>query len=338
MTNDVDSGQLRRLATEILDARHPHHALGPELTAFTQILRRVAPFKIDPCNDIAAGETRTERGVALSPTMAAMCADDLGRTVNFIRGLHAAVHDKSHRSVDQATHVLYCGCGPYALLALPLMATTSPDDVKFTLLDIHERSIDSARTLIDQLGYSDHVLGYEVRDAAHYRIQPNEAPEVIVMEIMNACLEKEPQVAIARHLLGQAPEALLVPQSVRVEARLVNLAHEFSSADQPLPQRDRIPLGTVFELSAMTIKAWGDLGKDQLPASSIEVPANIPDGYDPMLFTVIQIYGEWSLSDYDSGLTLPKPLPVRGTLRQGGRIDFTYRLGQHPKLVGELVH
>lgn len=337
MTREDDRKRLRRLAGEILDARRPSHSLGSEVTELIRLLRGLAPFQIDPNRDISDGETRSEQGLALSPTMAAMCAEDLGRTVVFIRGLHDAVHDQVHRSPGPPTRVLYCGCGPYALLALPLMATAPLGEVRFTLLDIHEQSVDSARALIDKLGYSDCVSGYEVTDAGRYQIPPNEAPDVIIMEIMNACLEKEPQVPITRHLLGQVPQARLVPESVRVEARLVNLSHEFSAVDQPQRRRDRISLGTVFELSAETVEAWSHLGNDRLPASSIEIPANLEDCYAPMLFTIVQVHGDWSLSDYDSGLTVPRPLPFIGPVAAGGRIDFHYRLGHNPALVGERV-
>lgn len=328
-----DKECVRRLALEILDVRHPPHSLGPEVAELVRLLRSSAPFQIDPNRDIGTGETRSEHGLAVSPTMAAMCAEDLARTVVFLRGLHAAIQDLRQHSADRPTRVLYCGCGPYALLAVPLMAVASLDEVRFTLLDMHEQSVDSARSLISKLGYSDYVTSYEVTDGGRYQIQPDEPPNIIVMEIMNACLAKEPQVAITRHLLGQAPQARLVPESVRIEARLVDLSQEFNGIDQQQRTRDRVPLGTVFELSAATVRAWSNLGNDRLPASSIEIPGTLEDRYQPMLFTLVQTYGDQCLSDYDSGLTIPRPIPFAGPLKGGGRIDFHYQLGPHPALV-----
>ena len=70
------------------------------------------------------------------------------------------------------------------------------------------------------------------------------------MELMNACLEKEPQVAITRHLLQQAPSAIIVPQSINIDANLIDAAQEFAgNVSGQKKQRERIFLGKLFELS-----------------------------------------------------------------------------------------
>jgi predicted RNA methylase len=300
-----------------------------------------ATVRIDTPKDISDGETRTKSGLALSPVMAAMCVQDFARTVVFIRGLHAAVQDTRNQSLDRPTRVLYAGCGPYAVLAVPSMAVFSPQDVKFTILDIHPPSVDSARSVVDTLGLDEHVMSYEVIDAMHYQVQPDKTPDITVMEIMNACLEKEPQVAITRHLLDQAPQMILVPESVRVDAYLVDPSKEFTLVD---PQsrltntdRDRIFLGTVFELSRETVKLWRSENNALLPAASIQIPDRLENRYSPMLFTNIQVYKDHRLKEHDSGLTMPRVFPYNGPIRRGDTLKFYYRLGSHPALICDSV-
>ena len=55
---------------------------------------------------------------------------------------------------------------------------------------------------------------------------PPSAPAAAVATARRAALTHEPQVAIARHLLAQAPQALMVPASVRVDACLCDPARE----------------------------------------------------------------------------------------------------------------
>jgi predicted RNA methylase len=336
-----DTARLRQLALKILDTRHPPHSLRPEVTKLAQLLDSCATVKHDKSKDISDGETLTKNGLAISPVMAAMCVQDFARTVVFIRGLHSAIQDSRSRFLDRQTRVLYAGCGPYAILAVPSMAVFSPQDVRFTILDIHKPSVESAKSVVNTLGLAEYVASYEVIDAMHYQVRRDEKPDVTVMEIMNACLEKEPQVAVTRHLFDQAPRMIIVPESVRVDANLVDVSKEFTFVD---PQRtvtdsdrDRIFLGMVFELSRETVKLWKSEGNARLPAASIKIPDPLEKRYSPMLFTTIRVYKEHRLKEYDSGLTVPRPFPRNGPIRGGDTLKFYYRLGSHPALMYDSV-
>ncbi len=272
-----------------------------------------------------------------------MCANEVARTVAFIRGVHDAIQAVGNSSQGRRTRVLYAGCGPYALLAIPQMAVFTPQQVSFTLLDCHDRSLGSARTIVDRLGLAAYVIRYHAGDATQYDIPADETPDVIVSETMNRCLDDEPQVAIARHLMRQAPAAFLVPQSVSVEARLVDMSREFAfqavdhDGDPPVPDRDRVPLGQVFELSAATIAQWAAHTGDCLPAARIAIPNPLAARYEACLFTEIHVFGETHLADYDCSLTYPKTIPVTGAVRGGDSFQFHYRLGRHPQLDCERV-
>jgi hypothetical protein len=271
--------------------------------------------------------------------MAAMCADDFVRTIAFIRGTHAAILDLRKRFTDRPVRVLYVGCGPYATIAAPLMSVLSSTEATFTLIDVHPESIRSAKAIIDTLGFADSVSSFETLDAASYRVSLDEPPDLILLEIMQACLESEPQVAITRHLLMQAPHAILVPEEICIDLTLVDPSCEFDldgfeQNRDPL-QRDRIPVASVFVVNRETVTSWGSNCKNRIPASIVRIPPSLEQRYQPMLFTVIRVYKGHILKDYDSGLTCPRPPSVEGTFRPGETIHFYYELGDHPRLKGK---
>lgn len=333
--------QLRRVTSTLLESQRPAHTLHSEVAELITILAASQTIRSTLEKDISRGETRTSNGLALSPTMAAMCADDFVRTIQFIRGTHAAIIDTRNRFPDRPARVLYAGCGPYATLAAPLMAIFSSAEATFTLLDVHPESISSAKSIMDTLGIDESATRFETIDAASYRICPDHPPDVILIEIMQACLESEPQVAITRHLLKQAPHAILVPEDVRIELTLVDLSHEFAmdglEQNRDPIQRERIAVASVFIVNPETVNSWDSNCRNRLLAATVRIPEHLEKNYQLMLFTVIRIYKSHILKDYDSGLTCPKILSIDGTFQPGDTIQFYYELGRQPRLYGEVL-
>jgi len=333
--------RLRELTRRLLEVDRPAFTLRPEVLELAAILAESQETFRGQQGDIATGELRTSHGLALSPVMAAMCANDFVRTIEFIRGAHAAVVDLKRQFPDRPVRVLYAGCGPYATLALPLMTVLSSTEATFTLLDVHPESITSARSIVTSLGLAGSVESFQALDAASYRVQPDQPPDVILLEIMQACLESEPQVAVTRHLLRQAPDALVIPEEVSIDLKMVDLSREFD-LDELAPSngaisRDRITVGTVFVVNRASIHAWDGDFDDRLPASTVRIPDDLEQRYQPMLFTIIRVYKNHILQDYDSGLTCPRTPTLTGSIKPGGKIQFHYQLGSHPRLVGESV-
>lgn len=335
MTSDSDQAALECLARALTDPARARDSLIGEVVALSQLLERRTGLSPRSATELGAGQTVLPSGLAISPLKAALCARECFRTITFIKGLHAAII-AAHRC-ERPVRVLYAGCGPFATLALPLMALLPAQSVVYTLLDIHEESLAHVRALIDGLGLSDRIDAYVAGDATTYRIGAA-APHVIVSETMNAALRGEPQVSIARHLMAQAPQALMVPASITVRACLLHLAKEFApplaspGAAPVQPQRDRIDLGPLFVLNADSIRDWADLESDTLPAGEVRIPAPLARRYRPMLLTHIEVYGPHVLGDYDSSLNLPQPFPGKPGLSGGERLRFRYRIGSAPGL------
>jgi len=326
---------LKAVSQELLDSEAPISAV----ERLKSLILEYAPFSPLPGGNLAEGETRLSSGLAVSPSMAAMCLNEHLRTQRFFSGLKQAVEvllkDKPARQVS----VLYAGCGPWATLALPLMSVYPASALRFTLLDIHPQSIASAQSLIGNLGFADYINDYVIADASEYRIATGELPDIILTETMNVTLRNEPQVAICRNLIGQAPQAIMIPEQVRID--LVQLApakeHSMVSSDYkgeiPLPQRERIHLGEVFTLDKGNITRWQSMDSDSLPAKSIALPEFLDPRLQLNLLTTITTYGDTTLSDYDSSLTLPVKLQVGEGVVPGHPVHFHYRLGAYPGLV-----
>lgn len=335
-SRDIDDhGLLRKLTLDIIHPAHSKSALIRQVTALRQLIERRSALPGPDGLDLCAMQTRLDAGLAISPIKAALCARECFRTIAFIRGLDSAISDA--RRPGRPVRVLYAGCGPFATLALPLMSVLSPQKALFTLIDIHEESLFHARQLIDGFGFASHVEGYICTDATRYRIPVDETPDVIISETMNASLRSEPQVAIARHLMTQAPGALMVPAKVSVNACLLHLAKEYAapvsdSCGPAEPEPDRIYLGTVFELSTQRIRDWAAVEESVLPAARIRIPASFASRYRPMLLTRIDVYGGNRLLDHESSLNLPQPFPGKPVFRGGETLQFRYRLGRRPGL------
>ena len=335
--------EFKRLTREALTHDGPRGILAGIVHELVGILENAADFQIDRQLDIAEGETACSEGLVISPTQAAMCAGEFQRTTTFLRGLHDAIAEAVDSKSPEPVRVLYAGSGPYATLAVPLMTVFPPEKVRFTVLDMHAVSIASAKSVVSRLGLDRSVESYVLANACEYTIPGDAIPDILLCETMSTALEREPQVAIMRHLLGQAPDAVIVPESVRVDAFLVDTSKEpdliVPESENPSAkwQPDRIPVGPVFELNASTIRSWASLSDDHLPAAVIRLPPPPEPGYRPFLFTTIATHGEHVLLTHDCNLTGIREITNIDNLSAGRTVQFHYRLGAAPGLVAEAV-
>lgn len=333
----------------LLETQDPVWSLGNEVAELKSLFESIQPTNLADLGNICNGETRTENGLAVSPTVAILCVKEHVRTVQFLRGIHSAMQSVLKKEPGRPVRILYAGCGPFATLAVPLMTQFAPSEVSFTLLDIHEESIACAKGIINKLGLAEYVSSYEVVDASNYTINNAEQPDIIQMEIMKVCLESEPQVPVSRILLQQAPEAILIPQEVSIDLRLVNesrefrkivSSHEFTKRNAEPLERERIHLGEVFVLNKEAIFSWNKHDTEQLPANKIEMPELWESNFDPKLFTTIQVFNEHRLEEYQSSLTYPQALKrcIKPVVNHGDQVQFYYRLGNWPKLEATVCH
>ena len=290
---------------------------------------------------------RLPSGEAICPRDAARCVLDYSRTAKFLRGLYAAILESQKRFPNAAIEILYAGCGPFAPLAIPLTTRFSSAEIKFTLVDVHKRSLDGARRVFQALGKGAFVRDYIQCDAASYK---NDAPHVIhivVVETMQAALEKEPQVAITMNLAPQlCPGGIFLPERIAINCCLCDPTQEFPALPAVVDAADslsgggrgrvRVNLGPVLELTAENCRnllAASD-SDEHCPASLAPKLLNVSEDVDGefylMLLTAITVFDSRTLDDYESGLTCPKILYDMGKMHRGNVIEFEYHLGDKP--------
>jgi hypothetical protein len=296
-------------------------------------------------------ETIVKGGVAISPHMAALCLLDPLRTVQFLRGIHAAIHEAMHRFPAERIHIVYAGCGPYATLLLPLTTQFSSDQIALTLIDIHKPSIEGVKCLIAALGVAPYVVQCIQANAITYR-HPAEMPlHMVVSETMQTGLAREPQFAIMRNFLPQLAEnGLFIPESIVVDACLSSSQEEdigllmgrdeyrYPVGRKLHSQVERLPLGRIITLNASfahpdVIGAeW-----DTIPLATLRIPPRDPGLDQFLLMTAVSIFGSYHFAPYDCELSFPLKLHDLTQAAPGTEIRFSYRFGQNPKLQHEVI-
>ncbi len=340
--------RLKKIADELLSQQADDNRLNAaaaELYSLCSSVTGIDEYSTHP--DDSDG-TILSSGEALSPRDAARCVLDYGRTSKFLRGLHAAILEARKRFPDVAIEILYAGCGPFAPLAVPLTSQFSSAEIRFTLLDVHKRSLDAARRIFQTLGKSSFVRDYIQCDAASYKNDAPHAIHIVIVEAMQAALEKEPQAAITMNLAPQlCPGGIFLPERITIDCYLCDLTTEFPSlstevgAADSLPvgvsDRVRINLGRVLELTAEGCRhpsASGDGDKHNetflTPKLILSVPDDLDGEFDLMLLTAVTVFNSIVLDDHESGLTCPRILFDAGRMHRGKVIEFEYRLGDKP--------
>lgn len=326
---------LQRTSDLLISGSDNYGALWEQCGAAYSALSEFTNLPWESMNPDDAEPAMTDHGKAISPKEAARCILELARTAAFVRGVHAALTEALLRFPSGTVEVLYAGCGPLAPLFIFPMMRLAGERIRFTLLDLHRRSLDAARQVCRTLGLDRHVREYVVGDAVEYRHPVGRQLHVVVTETMQRALTKEPQVAITGNLGPQLCDgAILIPEKISIEAALVDFRKEFTflsadSPDAPFPEcvRDRIGLGEILEVSAGTAHR---LHPFQLGPAKVSVPELPGDNYALALLTSVTVFGPHAIRDYDSSITLPVRLRDIRRAETPAEVEFTYKPGKCP--------
>lgn len=338
--------ELRRIAASIRSDEAGPIELRQAAIDLFDLLAAVSGFQITDSKPADEQETILPSGKALSPIDAARCILGHYRTAQYVRGVDAAIREAQRRFPGELVHVLYAGCGPFAPLALTQMPHFSPDEVVFTLIDVHPRSLEVLERIVDRLDLSSYVAQCFLGDATEFRTEAGPCFHVVVIELMQRALENESHVAATINLVSALKSGgLLVPESVRLTAVLANPSREFrfvssdSGDAQKVHRRDRITLGPLLELDAPLanqLRSRFHESATTLPPATIHVPAHDPGRYSLAVLTEVQVFGDNVIGEYDSGITVPRYyFDLNGS--KGGSVEFTYHLGERPGLLGRIM-
>ncbi len=274
-------------------------------------------------------------GRAIAPRQAGLCLLEPLRTRVFAEGLKDAVDDLLKQFPGKTIQVLDAGCGPYALLPLIAALYYHPQQVQFTVLDIFEENLSSAKTLINELGMGAYFSDFILTDATSWQWPGNDGPDIVISETMNKALEKEPQAAITLNLAAQLPaHGILLPQAVEVSLSKINAAEQnkcltrvaAQGPDRSLFEED---LGSIFILDKATSVASDTLH----PLCSKVIPGDYEEAVHKIQYsTAITVYKNHRLQWSDCSLTLPLNLEPYSnkTIRAGDVLGFYYAMRPVP--------
>ncbi|MEJ2750284.1 MAG: hypothetical protein P8183_20610, partial [Anaerolineae bacterium] len=190
-----------RSATDCLLNQDEPALVQAALNSLHAIFARYTAVRGDVLEPQHDQDTFLPGGVAISPHLAARCLFDPVRTVQFLRGIYAGIHEAMRRFPGECIHIVYAGCGPYATLLLPLTTQFTPAQIQLTLIDINQPSIDGVRRLTAALGLDDYVQACVQANAITHQHPPDNPLHMVVSETMQTGLAREPQVAIMRNFL-----------------------------------------------------------------------------------------------------------------------------------------
>lgn len=297
-----------------------------ELQVLLTELTGISPFE----TLLNKQNTDLSSGVAISPGMAAFCSIDIKRTQVFLRGVLAGLQHQLSVVEERPLQVVYAGTGPYALLLLPLLSFFEPHQLKITLLDIHQSSLDSVKKLVTTLGYEHFVQDIVQADAATWQWDKELPLHACISETMQVTLKREPQVAITLNMVPQlAASGIMIPELIEVEAVLVNMPmfrmQSACSKDGDEENAVAHPLGLVAQLNKqMALEAKGNVLHVLHGLRTTLVSEWQTTEYTLQLHTRIRVWGPHQLKDNDSGLTLPYELASGQELNGGKNLHLYY--------------
>ncbi len=164
-----------------------------------------------------------DTGKAIGPVWAALCIDDLLRSKRFISGTCQAIRAALKTKKGEPVTLLYVGTGPFATLVMPLTTIFTPEELQLILVEVNPLTLNSLKNCISSLGVAPYVKEILSADASQLQLETPENIDILLLECMQAALEKEQQVAITYNLLPQLKqEVILVPEQIKLSICLVD--------------------------------------------------------------------------------------------------------------------
>lgn len=325
---------LQRIIDDLLFLENDFGKLNTGVNQYYYFLSQITGINDNSTNPEDEYETFLNEGKAISPKDAARCILDYVRTTKFLRGIYATILKSREHFPNEKIEILYAGCGPFASLAIAFCKKFKDTEITFSLLDIHQRSLDSAKRIFQELKLEDYASEYIKADAVNYRPDKGRKFHIIICEMMQKTLEKEPQFAVTLNLVNHLREGgFFVPQKITIEAFLANLEKEFAIDEDLNSKIARIYLGRIFELSAKTAFSK----KELLRPKNIKIPKGEFEKLNLLLSTKVLVSDNFLIKDYDSGITYPTILHDFPKLQENQEIKFCYILDKDPHFEYKLV-
>lgn len=290
-----------KIITEILLADESSYGqIRNACTGLLNFFYQVTGF--DETDTVNQKHLQSAAGQAVSPGAAAWCIRDFMRTRVFMLGLKEAIATKLQANPNKAVTVLYAGTGPFATLLIPLATMFNASELNMLLLDINPVSIGYLNSIIQYFKLQPYVLQVAEADAVTYQVPTQVQPDIILSETMMPSLKTEPQVSIVANLLGQCPQAILIPEMIEVAAVLHN-----SKMDDEIKFIHLETLLVFTKAEALKMAAEQQTGAAVFPVTKLEVQQPAQPSFSRLaLLTDIRVFNNHTLTFKESSLTIPQ--------------------------------
>lgn len=292
-----DNQKLLFYSNAILKDGDFHDELAPAVVAYADLLFSIT--NIDGNLAAHRSHIETANGNAIGTFWAARCVMEIFRTQRFVKSLAAAINDVKDTKPEETVHVLYAGTGPFAALALPIMATHLPADVQFTLLEINPESYSMLKVVLEKFNFNTFVSGIELTDATIWKIE-NQHFDIVLSETMDRALLKEPQVSIMLHIASQLKNEtpIFIPEEIVVS---LSARRQKETDKKHLINLISFNRDYMFDLIRKSEKGQWDF-------EEISVSFNADD---KLYFeTEITVYKDYKLIGNDSSLNFSTPIKL----------------------------
>lgn len=302
--------KLNQLICSILESKHSADrqiALFDELHTqlSVAVVQKVEGFQHQPRSLIS------DSGIGILTPDAGRCLLSFRRTIKYWRALESAL---AQYEKDKVVHIFYPGCGPFASLVLPLLMGVFDQKIKITMIDFHETTARSLKSLLQLTDNETLVDSVVVANALEW--EPKEPIDILILECMMNGLREEGQVALTHHLARYlSDKGCLIPKGVRITAYLTDLAKEmaFIQSDEARSNsaliRDklmdfRVRIGDVFTLDKNSYKKLNSMN-NTVELATLKIPSPPSIEYVFTLATEIVFDNQNWIQEYEDGLTQP---------------------------------
>jgi len=309
LSSQQSLSKLAEITDVILSQNTDYAILKDSLDKLTALFLSASKLNIDA--DVNATHLHLASGKAIGLKWAAMCIQDLIRTKQFMSGVNKAILDKQKTKTEDPIQILYAGSGPFATLVMPLITKFTPDEIQFTCLEVNPISVQSLKNVIDALDATAYFRAIHECDASQFQLPNEVAIDIVLIEVLQMALAREPQVAITYNLLPQLPKKVtLIPQEISLRIAVVNTKkeQEHMFAADPNKEIDYLTeIAEVFKINKDEVLAKH---KESNVLTFVEKDIQfskkqIDDNSAAAILTEIHVYDSFKLGLKDSGLTIP---------------------------------
>ncbi len=268
----------------------------------------------------------TAKGKALGLNHAAQCLLDYKRTVKFLKAMVMAIKEKQQKHPDKTINIFYAGCGPYAPFVTLIAPLFSPKKIQFSLLEINDKSLEYAKSLIKKLELTNYVTNYYTADAVTFKIPEPEKYHILFSETLDALLYRECYVPILFNLLPQLPkDTTVIPENVLIK---MSLATDLIADTK----HTSIEVDTILNVREAILSNKTDIIPTQLPDKKVAINSINIEQYNYLILdTLVHLYNDIWLTRNESSLTLPLEMHIEHPINFGS-IVFTYLMDTNIEL------